>query len=697
MDKPAGYVRFSWVQDLAVIDTYLDRVQQTSYAVYLKTFSSTGERVVYAAYRDRESFTRPFVTEMDLIQAGIAPLQGDYQWYVSGMQSQDVNSNRFVLGSNRVYYTTDALKTPQLLAPVPATLTYQKNTINVMLEQHSAENIADNVPELLVTLSGNGINRTETHYVAHAGSIDGVANIPLTWLAGTDVPNGDYKLIIQSRTPVQTSAAITNDITIRVTEGPLGAGSIAGHVLYAGSRPGTIRVLAFDSTGFSGAPVGQSLVDADGNYHILGLRKGTYTVMAVVDTNGDGRLSANEPWGIVKAGLDGETVTPYSASYLAKKIAISDRGTILGQDVVIYDGLARAPSTRDTDGDGLTDAQEVDVHGTNPFLWDTDFDGLSDGAEIAAGTDPLNPDSDGDGMPDGWEVENGFDPLDPSDAALDADNDGLSNLEEYRNGTDPRKADTDGDGMPDVWEVAHGLNPLDPNDAALDPDGDGLTSLEEYQLGTDPNRSDTDGDGMPDGWEVVNGLDPLDPNDAALDADSDGLNNLEEYVHGTNPNNPDTDGDGLLDGEEVHVYGSDPTDPDTDGDGLSDGEEVLTHGTDPTKWDTDGDTFSDSLEIAYGTDPLDPNDYPTPGATAQTEIIEVVRMGDTAQVTYRVVSMTGAPAVIELETNDDMQTGIWTPSGVQRMLVLADVGQIFTDTVPDPNADGRLFVRIVSK
>ena len=83
--------------------------------------------------------------------------------------------------------------------------------------------------------------------------------------------------------------------------------------LYAGSRPGTIRVLAFDSTGFSGAPVGQSLVDADGNYHILGLRKGTYTVMAVVDTNGDGRLSANEPWGIVKAGLDGETCLLYTS------------------------------------------------------------------------------------------------------------------------------------------------------------------------------------------------------------------------------------------------------------------------------------------------------------------------------------------------------------------------------------------------
>ena len=195
--------------------------------------------------------------------------------------------------------------------------------------------------------------------MAHAGSIDGVANIPLTWLAGTDVPNGDYKLIIQSRTPVQTSAAITNDITIRVTEGPLGAGSIAGHVLYAGSRPGTIRVLAFDSTGFSGAPVGQSLVDADGNYHILGLRKGTYTVMAVVDTNGDGRLSANEPWGIVKAGLTVRPLRPTALPIWPRRLPFPTVARFWGRM-----SLSMTPARAlhaDTDGDGLTDAQEVDV------------------------------------------------------------------------------------------------------------------------------------------------------------------------------------------------------------------------------------------------------------------------------------------------------------------------------------------------
>ena len=46
----------------------------------------------------------------------------------------------------------------------------------------------------------------------------------------------------------------------------------------------------------------------------------------------------------------------------------------------------------DTDGDGLTDNQELDLYGTDPDLMDTDGDGLHDGEEVALGTDPLIPD-----------------------------------------------------------------------------------------------------------------------------------------------------------------------------------------------------------------------------------------------------------------------------------------------------------------
>ncbi len=71
----------------------------------------------------------------------------------------------------------------------------------------------------------------------------------------------------------------------------------------------------------------------------------------------------------------------------------------------------------DTDKDGLPDARERFVHGSNP----------------------LAADSDGDGLPDGWEAAHQFD-LTRADANLDSDGDGFSNAEEFERKTDPRDA-----------------------------------------------------------------------------------------------------------------------------------------------------------------------------------------------------------------------------------------------------------------
>ena len=61
--------------------------------------------------------------------------------------------------------------------------------------------------------------------------------------------------------------------------------------------------------------------------------------------------------------------------------------------------------TGDTDGDGLTDWQEIMQTHTDPREADTDGDGLTDYDEVAHGTNPLNPDTDNDGIPDGWTHE----------------------------------------------------------------------------------------------------------------------------------------------------------------------------------------------------------------------------------------------------------------------------------------------------
>ncbi len=51
------------------------------------------------------------------------------------------------------------------------------------------------------------------------------------------------------------------------------------------------------------------------------------------------------------------------------------------------------PAAADSDGDGLTDDEEVNVHGTDPLVFDTDGDEVGDGDEVANGTDPLDPES----------------------------------------------------------------------------------------------------------------------------------------------------------------------------------------------------------------------------------------------------------------------------------------------------------------
>ena len=108
-------------------------------------------------------------------------------------------------------------------------------------------------------------------------------------------------------------------------------------------------------------------------------------------------------------------------------------------------GVSTQALAVDTDGDGLTDDEEINTYGTNPNLADTDGDGLLDGEEVALaldypGLDPLLPDSDRDGVNDDDEINiHGTNPI-----SIDTDGDGLSDFSEIAgNGGDPTAYDTD--------------------------------------------------------------------------------------------------------------------------------------------------------------------------------------------------------------------------------------------------------------
>lgn len=118
------------------------------------------------------------------------------------------------------------------------------------------------------------------------------------------------------------------------------------------------------------------------------------------------------------------------------------------------------PANPDTDGDGLPDGYEIITIGSNPSdaysldnilsdgEYDNDQDGLSNYEEYLLGTDPLRADSDFDGLSDGDEVNvYDTDPLNP-----DTDGDGLSDGDEIALGLNPLVTDSNGDGIPDNEE-----------------------------------------------------------------------------------------------------------------------------------------------------------------------------------------------------------------------------------------------------
>jgi gliding motility-associated-like protein len=156
-------------------------------------------------------------------------------------------------------------------------------------------------------------------------------------------------------------------------------------------------------------------------------------------------------------------------------------------------------TTVDSDGDGVSDAQEG-VDGTNPTN--------SCSFKLTSQTEPTTAawkvaDCDGDGLTNQEEITG------KDDLSTAADPNGIT--------TDPLNIDTDGDGVDDGQEALDGTDPINSCDAIPanisqavsaafltgDCDGDGLTN--ENELGDDLlNPMDSDDDGLPDYIEFNN-------------------------------------------------------------------------------------------------------------------------------------------------------------------------------------------------
>ena len=115
--------------------------------------------------------------------------------------------------------------------------------------------------------------------------------------------------------------------------------------------------------------------------------------------------------------------------------------------------LGTSTESSDTDGDGISDGDELVLTGTDPTQADSDSDNDGDGLtaqeEVNARTNPLHPDTDRDTLDDRFELEEfGSNPL-----KQDTDNDGLTDDSELRLGTNPRKPDSNNNGIRDGDEI----------------------------------------------------------------------------------------------------------------------------------------------------------------------------------------------------------------------------------------------------
>ena len=435
-DKPAGYIRFSWEQDLEKIAAGLSQVNGTTYLVAIKSLGTAGQPVIYSATRNLESLTRAFITEIDLKLAGVAPMYGAYQWSVG-----TADGTAFVSGTNSVTYPA-TLAAPTIYAPYNTTLVHAKNRLRLGLSK--------DVAQLTIQILRGATTVYSTTKAVPVVNNAGVAEMDLPWLAGWNAfTNGDYTIRVTASNPRATSANASGSFSVNLQSAPVGAGTIQGKIGYFGTNTGNRVVEAFAGAGFDQTAAARVRVAADGSFTLLGLPAGTYHVRGYVDLDSDGYLDSNEPWGFLKGEPSGGAIlsrravtrsssgseVPYATEFSVKSLTLTSQGAALAQNLLAYDALAYWRNNVDSDGDGLTDDVELAL-GTNPMRWDSDFDGLSDLYEVSRipPTEPTIADTDNDGLSDGQEILVYLtNPL-----LWDHDGDGYSDGAEVAAGTDPR-------------------------------------------------------------------------------------------------------------------------------------------------------------------------------------------------------------------------------------------------------------------